>query len=55
MSDEHIFRRVIEPTVMKPLAVPHDFRRTTVRDLERVGVAGSVAMELVERKTESVY
>jgi integrase len=38
-----------------PGRIPHDFRRTVVRNLERSGVARSVAMELVGHRTEPVY
>jgi integrase len=38
-----------------PGRIPHDFRRTVVRNLERSGVARSVAMELIGHRTESVY
>jgi integrase-like protein len=35
--------------------VPHDFRRTAIRNLERDGVPRSLAMAMVGQKTEEVY
>ena len=35
--------------------IPHNFRRTAVRRLERAGVSRSVAMELVGHRTQSIY
>jgi len=38
-----------------PGRIPHDFRRTAVRNFERAGVSRSVAMQLVGHRTESIY
>jgi integrase len=35
--------------------IPHDFRRTAVRNLELAGVPRSTAMAMVGHKTESIY
>lgn len=35
--------------------IPHDFRRTAVRRLERAGVPRSVAMQLVGHQSEAIY
>jgi integrase len=35
--------------------VPHDFRRTAVRNLEQAGVPRSAAMKMVGHKTEAIY
>jgi integrase len=38
-----------------PGRIPHDFRRTAVRNLEQAGVSRSVAMRLTGHKTETIY
>lgn len=38
-----------------PGKIPHDFRRTAVRNLERAAVPRSVAMKITGHRTEAVY
>jgi integrase len=52
------FRKSFETACRRaglPGKIPHDFRRTAVRNLERAGVPRSVAMAMTGHKTESVY
>ncbi len=51
-------RRIVGPDgrpKVVPQRIPHDFRRTAVRNLARVGVDRKTAMEMVGHKTESIY
>jgi site-specific recombinase XerD len=43
------------PRVIKAARIPHDFRRTAVRNLERAGVPRSGAMAMVGHRTEAIY
>ncbi len=49
--------RSADGKLMKTIAnrIPHDFRRTAVRNLERAGVSRSDAMKMVGHKTEAIY
>ncbi len=52
------FRRAWRTACRKagtPGRIPHDFRRTAVRNLERAGVPRSTAMKMVGHKTEAIY
>ncbi len=53
-----VFRRAWVTACKRALLVgmiPHDLRRTAVRNLERAGVSRSAAMKLTGHRTESVY
>jgi integrase len=44
-----------KPRIIRTHRIPHDFRRTAVRNLERAGVPRSAAMAMVGHRTESIY
>ena len=47
-ADGKLIKKVVD-------RIPHDFRRTAVRNLERAGVSRSDTMNMVGHKTESIY
>jgi len=49
------WRRALKAAQLPMDRIPHDFRRTAVRNLERAGVPRSVAMKLTGHRTENVY
>lgn len=52
------FRRAWRSAVKRaglPHRIPHDFRRTAVRNLERSGVSRSAGMAMVGHRTASIY
>ena len=53
LSRGHAWQRAVRAAGV--VRVPHDFRRTAIRNLERDGVPRSVAMAMVGQKTEEVY
>jgi integrase len=49
------WRRAIALAGLPTGRIPHDCRRTAVRNLERAGVPRSTAMAMVGHKTEAIY
>ncbi len=51
------FARLVskKPRVIEAFRIPHDFRRTAVRNLERASVPRPTAMAMVGIRTESIY
>lgn len=50
----HVWRTACQAAGV-PDRIPHDFRRTAVRNLKRAGVSRSTAMAMTGHLTESVY
>jgi len=44
-----------EKTVMVANSIPHDFRPTAVRNLERAGISRPAAISMIGHETESIY
>ena len=58
LTIRHFRRRLADGAAKsagQPGRIPHDFRRTAVRNLERAGVPRSTAMKMVGHKTEAIY
>jgi integrase len=53
LSYRHAWADAVEASKID--RIPHDFRRTAVRNLEMAGVPRSTAMKMVGHKTQSIY
>jgi hypothetical protein len=57
-SQIHSFRKAWTTACIKagcPGRIPHDFRRTAVRNLVRAGVGDTIAMKVTGHKTRAVF